>query len=275
MATVISGETQISHDALYFSLTASMSSFYSTDFLSSNYGKDLVVHMYCVGILSNQAISLPRGLMLTTYNNLKEGILGYFNAGYIYRKILSFLESIYGVFMTIRSLRYLLNKVYGAHRRGNCSPDWLIRFAIRFMMQVLQKKYDLRASRDQVMMLSRHIDPKGCASPKRRRLSWYIYRCPGANGTWHLDGYDKMKSFGFCITGCIDGYSRRVMFLEVASSNNDPKIIAEYYLECVKEVGGCPRLVQTDCGIENGYYCQFAISLPWARPGPVFRTQKP
>lgn len=102
------------------------------------------------------------------------------------------------------------------------------------------------------MMLSRHIDPKGCASPKRRRLSWYIYRCPGANGTWHLDGYDKMKSFGFCITGCIDGYSRRVMFLEVASSNNNPKVIAEYYLECVKEVGGCPRLVQTDCGIENG-----------------------
>lgn len=42
------------------------------------------------------------------------------------------------------------------------------------------------------------------------------------------------------------------MFLEVASSNNDPKIIAGYYLECVKEVGGCPRLVETDCGTKNG-----------------------
>ena len=31
-----------------------------------------------------------------------------------------------------------------------------------------------------------------------------------------------------------------------------PKITAGYYLECVKEVGGCPRLVQTDCGTENG-----------------------
>ena len=37
------------------------------------------------------------------------------------------------------------------------------------------------------------------------------------------------------------------MFLEVASSNNDPKIIAGYFLKCVKEVGGCPRLIQTDC----------------------------
>ena len=48
MAAVISDETQISHDALCFSLTASMSSIYCTDFLSSNYGKDLVVHIYCV-----------------------------------------------------------------------------------------------------------------------------------------------------------------------------------------------------------------------------------
>ena len=42
------------------------------------------------------------------------------------------------------------------------------------------------------------------------------------------------------------------MSLEVASSNNDPKIIAGYFLKCVKEVGGCPRLVQTDCGTESG-----------------------
>ncbi|CAH3036649.1 unnamed protein product, partial [Pocillopora meandrina] len=85
-----------------------------------------------------------------------------------------------------------------------------------------------------------------------RWLSRHIYRCPGINGTWHLDGYDKIKPFGFPISGCIDGYSRRVVFLEVASSNNDPKIIAGYYLECVKEVGGCPRLVETDCGTKNG-----------------------
>lgn len=61
-----------------------------------------------------------------------------------------------------------------------------------------------------------------------------------------------MKPFGFCISGCVDGYSRRITSLEVAASNNDPKIIAGYFLKCVKEVGGCPRLVQTDCGTESG-----------------------
>lgn len=42
------------------------------------------------------------------------------------------------------------------------------------------------------------------------------------------------------------------MFLEVASSNNDPKTIAGYFLQSAKQVGGCPTLVQTDCGTENG-----------------------
>ena len=33
-------------------------------------------------------------------------------------------------------------------------------------------------------------------------------------------------------------YSRRIMWLRVAQSNNDPRIIADYYLDCVEEVKG-------------------------------------
>ena len=218
-----------------------------------------------LGVLSNLAISLPKSPMLTDYNTIQECILSYFKAGYTYKKIAFFLGSVYGVFMTVRSLRYLINKVYGVYRRGNGSPDWLVRHAIRrelngpgklagyrFMTQILRQKYHLTVSRNQVMILLRDCDPEGSASRQRRRLSRRIYRCPGPNGTWHIDGYDKIKPFGFCISGCVDGYSRRIMFLEVASSNNDPKLIAGYFLKCVKEVGGCPRLIQTDCGTENG-----------------------
>ena len=51
--------------------------------------------------------------------------------------------------------------------------------------------------------------------------------------------------YGFYISGCIDGYSRRIMFLQVAATNHDPAIIAYYYLRCVKQIQGCPRLVKT------------------------------
>ena len=50
----------------------------------------------------------------------------------------------------------------------------------------------------------------------------------------------------------MDGFSRRILWLEVARSNNDPRVPAALYLNQVKEVGGCPLLLVTDCGSENG-----------------------
>ena len=41
----------------------------------------------------------------------------------------------------------------------------------------------------------------------------------------HIDGHDKLKSFGFSLHGCIDGISRRLIWLEVSSSNKNPEII--------------------------------------------------
>ena len=45
-----------------------------------------------------------------------------------------------------------------------------------------------------------------------------------------MDGYDKLNPFGFAIVGCIDGFSRKIICLRAASSNNDPKVIASYFI---------------------------------------------
>ena len=50
----------------------------------------------------------------------------------------------------------------------------------------------------------------------------------------------------------MDGFSRRILWLEVARSNNDPRVPAALYLQQVKEMGGCPLLLVSDCGTENG-----------------------
>lgn len=60
-----------------------------------------------------------------------------------------------------------------------------------------------------------------------------------------------MKPYGFPIHGCICGYSRRIIWLEVAKSNNNPKIPARFYLDALQELNGCPSILQTDCGTEN------------------------
>jgi hypothetical protein len=73
-----------------------------------------------------------------------------------------------------------------------------------------------------------------------------------SNSVWHADGYDKLKPYGLHIHGCIDGFSRKVIWLYVTRSNNSPNNIAAYYLDSVKELGGCPRKLNTDLGTENG-----------------------
>ena len=71
------------------------------------------------------------------------------------------------------------------------------------MTQVLRQKYHLEVSRNQVMILLRDCDPEGSASRQRRRLSRRIYRCPGPNGTWHIDGYDKIIRLDFALVGVL------------------------------------------------------------------------
>ena len=74
---------------------------------------------------------------------------------------------------------------------------------------------------------------------------------PGPNFIWHIDGYDKLKPYGFCTHGAIDGYSRRILWLEVGPSNNNPMVTVQYYLDCVRQLRGCPRVVRGDRGTEN------------------------
>ena len=71
-----------------------------------------------------------------------------------------------------------------------------------------------------------------------------------------------MKPFGFPIHAGVDGYSRKILWLEVVQSNNLPSIPAQLYLNVVKELKECPVIVRTDCGTENGmlaamqcYFC--------------------
>lgn len=55
----------------------------------------------------------------------------------------------------------------------------------------------------------------------------------------------------FYVSGAIDGYSRRIIYLEVNPSNNNPAYIALYYVNAVENLGYCPTSLITDAGTEN------------------------
>ena len=108
----------------------------------------------------------------------------------------------------------------------------------------------LLVPRNIVAEIYREIDPAGTVERRENRLQRRRYVNPGPNFAWHVDGYDKLKPYGFPIHGCIDGFSRRVIWLKVSRTNNDPAVVAGFFLEAVQK-SGCPTILRTDNGTEN------------------------
>ncbi|KAJ8688657.1 hypothetical protein QAD02_024452 [Eretmocerus hayati] len=76
------------------------------------------------------------------------------------------------------------------------------------MWQKLKYKYGLRVRRDTVAFLLKVADPEGVENRLANRLKRRNYQVPGADFLLHVDGYDKLKPFGFAIHGARDGFSR-------------------------------------------------------------------
>ena len=115
----------------------------------------------------------------------------------------------------------------------------------------LKTNYGIIVQGDIVMNIWKEIDPKGTNMRKACCLRRKKYVFEGPNYCWHPDDYDKLKPYGFPIHGCIDGYSRQILWLKVTKSNSNAKVPAAYYVDNMKELGVCPKLPQTDCGTEN------------------------
>ena len=61
---------------------------------------------------------------------------------------------------------------------------------------------------------------------------------------WHIHGYDKLKPIGFPIHGAIDGFSRKILWLNICPSNNDPYIISYFYVNCISNLKCVQRTIR-------------------------------
>lgn len=194
----------------------------------------------------------------------KELITHYFNLHYSYSSIIHFLELYHNIIISLRTLKRRL-KSYGLKRNSSNIDQNALTIIIekeiqgpaslkgyRGMWTHLRCKYGITVKRDTVMELLRHIDPEGTEIRRSRRLNRRVYRSRGPNHCWHVDGYDKLKPYGLPIHGCVDGFSRKILWLKVTRSNNNPVIPAYFFLNTVRGLGYCSQLLRSDCGTENG-----------------------
>ena len=101
-------------------------------------------------------------------------------------------------------------------------------------MNVRKRKKSINGPRDLIVRAMRELDSDGALSRRRNRLRRKNYRSLGPNHIWYADGYNKLITFRFRIHSCIDGYSRKILWLSVLKSNNNPVTIALFYLDNIR-----------------------------------------
>ncbi|XP_066924268.1 uncharacterized protein [Clytia hemisphaerica] len=193
-------------------------------------------------------------------NNL---VKQYFNRGYSYEEILFTLRELHNYTLSIRQLHRILRDFSLYRKKARLTE---LRDVISFIRRQLQGsgsllgyrlmhqrciQNGLNVTRRNVAIILKELDPEGVERRSRNVLKRRQYWSKGPNYVWHLDGYDKLKPFGFSIHGAIDGFSRRILWLKVAASNKDPAVVSNFYLETVRTLSGVPRKVVGDRGTEN------------------------
>ncbi|XP_046841827.1 uncharacterized protein LOC124435940 [Xenia sp. Carnegie-2017] len=161
----------------------------------------------------------------------------------------------HGIEMTVRTLKRSLKSYHLSRQNENISED-NVRTLLRQEMQAaggslagyrkmwhIRIKHHVHVPRKLVATILRQLDPEASIRRRRKRLQRRQYISQGPNQCWHIDGYDKLKPFGFPIHGAVDGFSRKVLWLEVVKSNNAPESVAQLYLDAVRRYRGCPHLI--------------------------------
>ena len=97
------------------------------------------------------------------------------------------------------------------------------------MTQRLVNDHRLVVGKETVGELLKILDPEGVELRARHRLKRRQYITKGPNHLWHIDGYDKLKPFGCCIYGAIDGFSSEFYGLTL----DTPTMILPLFLSTV------------------------------------------
>ena len=101
------------------------------------------------------------------------------------------------------------------------------------------------------------MDPVNRAIRRRYAIQRRIYNVRKPNHLWHIDSNHKLIHWRFVLHGCIDGYSRAIIYLECYTNNR-----AETALQCFTDGTlrfGLPSRVRGDKGVENVDIARFMM----------------
>ncbi|XP_069131960.1 uncharacterized protein [Argopecten irradians] len=106
------------------------------------------------------------------------------------------------------------------------------------------------------------VDPPAAAQRWSQSIRRRVYRVPVPNSLWHIDGHMRLVRWGIATHGCIDGFSRLIIYLR-AGTNNKSATVLRLVVDGVLEYG-LPSRIRADKGGEN---VQVALFMNLMREG--------
>ena len=123
------------------------------------------------------------------------------------------------------------------------------------MTEILAVRYGISISKEDVRKSFKKTDLDGVMIRMNKVIRRRIYQTIGRSYIYHVDGNDKLKRWDFSIHGCFDGFSHKIMWLVVSTTNNDPPLVGKLHLNYIKQYTIVPKLIRMNAGTEN-IYCQ-------------------
>ena len=139
------------------------------------------------------------------------------------------------------------------------------------MTENLCLKYYVNVAKEDVRKALKPVDPDGVNKWKSKTIMRREYLSSGTGSIYHIDGNNKWKRLKwFCIHGCVNDFSRMLLWLVVASSSSHRIVNSIYFLRCIKKYGIAPNLLRMDKRQENIYCEDLQLFFRWRKDSYLY-----
>ncbi|XP_030217483.1 uncharacterized protein LOC115547416 [Gadus morhua] len=116
----------------------------------------------------------------------------------------------------------------------------------------------IRIQRWRIRQILQEIDPVGRSLRRSQAIRRRVYSVQTPNELWHIDGNHKLVRWRMVFHGCVDGYSRSIIYLECLNNNRASSVLS-LFQQGVSDFG-LPSRVRSDHGREDIEVARFMLN---------------